>query len=112
MRKKILALSVITLFCLGFVGLNFNNKSIKSIISKNIEAMAVEPTWDGMVCSPWWDSYHPGTCGEVAMVLETGKLLSYCHISQSSIGSHGGVTVAWCCDSCPNTTYCNPAVAY
>ena len=93
-----------------------NLKSVKSLVSMNIEALT-QRTWDGSPLAGTTDD-GSGTCGVLGYshggqygIFYNGYV-SVCHASHSLVesymNSHNDWTYMhhWCCDQCSSTSYC------
>lgn len=121
MRKKL----IVSLFCIcismGCILSISSFKSVKSLITLNIEALT-QRTWDGTPI-PSLNSGDPGVqfssgpCGVVGIEKTWdnyyyGRVVAYCHMSSSDKENYRTQPdyfqlFKWCCNQCPNTCYCN-----
>lgn len=116
MRKKLFVTLFSVCILMGAAISLVNLKSVKSLVSMNVEALT-ERTWDG---SPLAGSRNDetGTCGILGFS-NGGKYgifyygyVSVCHASYSIMesykrtGQEWSYMHHWCCDQCSSTSYC------
>lgn len=82
----------------------FKKSSIYMMISDNIEALT---SFDGTHVD-----YEDGTCGVLFYDSNSNAFLALCGIAKDDIQAYEesyypAQKIHWCCDSCPNSSYCN-----
>lgn len=103
--KKFKFFSILAVMTLSMVmSVNaFKKSNIYMMISDNIEALT---GFDGPR-----DDFDDGTCGVLIRSTDTGVYKAICGIAKDDIDAYveayNAQKIHWCCDSCPNSSYCN-----